>query len=311
MKKYIALTLTILSLMSFIAVFNAKGVEGYKLNKGYIQASSEEIAANNTGLDVINPSKSGQSYDGNNITSKINYQEQTTPSGIEEAIVMHTQNTLSQNPEEKTERQIDPNKPMVALTFDDGPHYKYTMDILDCLKEYDSLATFFVLGERAEKYKNVTKSIIENGNQLGNHTYNHKRLTKLSTKSITQEITKTNKLLENITNIKPSIVRPTYGSINKNVKLFSGAPLILWSIDTLDWKTRDKEKIVKEVLDNVKDGDIVLMHDIYQSTASAAEVIIKELNSQGYQLVTIDELYSAREIELVNGKVYENACLRK
>lgn len=201
-------------------------------------------------------------------------------------------------------RELDPNKPMVALTFDDGPHPKYTAEILESLKENDAVATFFVVGSRAEKYKNTIKSIVEGGNEIGNHTYDHKELTKLSKKEIEYEITKTSNILKSITGKAPTITRPTYGSINKNVRLYAGSPLVLWSIDTMDWKSRNKNKIVNITLKNVKDGDIILMHDIYKSTADAAKVVIKELKSKGYQMVTVSELYQAREVTLENGQAY-------
>lgn len=207
----------------------------------------------------------------------------------------------------QTKRQIDPKKPMIALTFDDGPHYEYTKNILDSLKKYNGVATFFVVGNRAEKNKNIIKRIVAEGNQIGNHTYDHKQLTKLKSNDITDEINKTSKIIQNITNISPSILRPTYGSINDNVKQYSDLPLILWSIDTLDWKNRDKNKIVNAALKKVKSGDVILMHDIYKTTALAADEIIKELSSRGYQLVTISELYEAKGKELVKGHVYSKA----
>lgn len=204
-------------------------------------------------------------------------------------------------------RQIDPQKPMIALTFDDGPHYEYTNNILDALEKYNGVATFFVLGSRAEKNKDIIKRIAEGGNQIGNHTYAHKQLTKLSGKEIIDEITKTSDIVQDIASIRPSILRPTYGNINDNIRLYADAPLILWSIDTLDWKSRNKKKIVDAALKKAKNGDIILMHDIYKSTAMAAEVIIKELVTQDYQLVTIDELYQAKGVDLLKGKVYAHA----
>ncbi len=201
-------------------------------------------------------------------------------------------------------RELDTGKPMVALTFDDGPHPKYTVEILESLKENNAVATFFVLGNRAEVYKSTINSIIEGGNEIGNHTYDHKELTKLNSKEIESEITRTAKILESITGMTPLVTRPAYGSINDNVKLYAGSPLVLWSIDTMDWKSRNKNKIVNITLKNVKDGDIILMHDIYKSTAEAAKVIIKELKAKGYQMVTISELYRAREVTLQNGHAY-------
>ncbi len=198
----------------------------------------------------------------------------------------------------------DPGKPMVALTFDDGPHPKYTAEIVEALKKNDARATFFVLGSRAEKYKSTINTIVKNGNEIGNHTYSHRELTRLKKPEIQSEIKKTSDILEAITGKAPFLTRPTYGSVNENVKTCAGSPLILWSVDTLDWKRRDKEKIVQRTLNTVKDGDIILMHDIYKSTADAAKVVISELRARGYQLVTISQLYQARDISLENGKEY-------
>ncbi len=203
-------------------------------------------------------------------------------------------------------RVVDPLKPMVALTFDDGPHPKYTAQIIDELNKYNGLATFFVLGSRVEKYPETVKTIIENGNQIGNHTYDHIELTKLDSLRISDEITKTTNAIYDVTGSRPEAVRPSYGSIDSKVRANTGMPLILWSVDTLDWKTRNKNLIVREALKKVKDGDIILMHDIYKTTADAAAVIIKELNTRGYQLVTVNELYAARNIQLETGKSYSN-----
>lgn len=204
----------------------------------------------------------------------------------------------------ETGDKSDGNRPMVALTFDDGPHPKYTLEILDALKRNNARATFFVVGSRAERYKEVIGSIRENGNEIGNHTYDHKELTKLSGGDITGELGRTTGILEHITGSKPVLTRPTYGSVNDKVRKYAGSPLVLWSIDTLDWKTRNTDKIVHQTMKNVKDGDIILMHDIYKTTAEAAGKIIEKLNALGYDIVTVSDLYKARGIDLQNGKEY-------
>lgn len=207
--------------------------------------------------------------------------------------------------------KLDGNRPMVALTFDDGPHPKYTLEILDALKKNNARATFFVVGSRAERYKEVISRIRENGNEIGNHTYDHRELTKLSGGDITGELGRTTGILEHITGTKPVLTRPTYGSVNDKVRKYAGSPLVLWSIDTLDWKTRNTDKIVRQTMTNVKDGDIILMHDIYKTTAEAAEKIIEKLNALGYDIVTVSDLYKARGIDLQNGKEYYSCSLSK
>lgn len=202
--------------------------------------------------------------------------------------------------------QQDIHAPMVAITFDDGPHPKYSLEIAEALKKHGAVATFFVLGSRAEKYKSTIAAIAKNGNEIGNHTYSHKELTRLKKTEIINELGKTSDILKDITGVKPVLIRPAYGSVNDKVRLYAGSPLILWSIDTLDWKTRDTEKIIHKTLNEVKDGDIILMHDIYGTTAKAAEVIIRELKARGYRMVTVSQLYKARGTDLKPGRKYDH-----
>ena len=190
-------------------------------------------------------------------------------------------------------RKIDKNKKMVALTYDDGPSI-YTPRVLKTLKENNSVATFFVVGNRVPTYSDTVKKAHDMGCEIGNHTYEHKNLTRVSEAEVKRQITKTNRNVKKVTGQAPVIVRPTGGATNANVKQWVGMPSIIWSIDTLDWKTRNADSTKKAVLDYVKDGDIVLMHDLYSATASASETIIPELVKRGYQLVTVSELAECR-----------------
>ncbi len=201
-------------------------------------------------------------------------------------------------------REVDPTKPMIALSFDDGPNKKTTIPILAVLKKYNSAATFFVLGNRVSNNVDILERMLEEGSEIGNHSYNHKELTKLSPPELMDQITKTQDAVIGATGIEPKLMRPTYGSYNDNLKSKVGMPLILWSIDTLDWKSRDAKKVTDHVLSNVKDGDIVLMHDIYDSTAQAVQLLVPELIDRGYQLVTISELFEARGEMLEEGRIY-------
>ncbi len=190
-------------------------------------------------------------------------------------------------------RKIDKNKKMVALTYDDGPSI-YTPRVLKTLKENNAVATFFVVGNRVPTYSDTVKKAHDMGCEIGNHTYEHKNLTRVSEAEVKRQITKTNRNVKKVTGQAPVIVRPTGGATNANVKQWVGMPSIIWSIDTLDWKTRNADSTKKAVLDHVKDGDIVLMHDLYSATASASETIIPELVKRGYQLVTVSELAECR-----------------
>ena len=190
-------------------------------------------------------------------------------------------------------RKIDKNKKMVALTYDDGPSI-YTPRVLKTLKENNAVATFFVVGNRVPTYSDTVKKAHDMGCEIGNHTYEHKSLPNLSETEVKRQISKTNKEVKKAIGEKPVIMRPTGGATNANVKQWVGMPSIIWSIDTLDWKTRNADSTRRAVLNRVKDGDIVLMHDLYSATATASETIIPELVRRGYQLVTVSELAECR-----------------
>ncbi len=202
------------------------------------------------------------------------------------------------------ERDIDPDKPMIALTYDDGPNKKTTVPILDTLKEYDGVATFFILGNRVANNADILKRMLNEGSEIGNHSYSHKELTKLSYNELMEQINKTQEaVIENI-GYEPKFVRPTYGSYNDQVRSDVKMPLILWSVDTLDWKSRDAGKVIDHVLTNVKDGDVILMHDLYDSTVEATQFLVPKLIDMGFQLVTVSELFKHKGIALEAGKIY-------
>lgn len=190
-------------------------------------------------------------------------------------------------------RKIDKNKKMVALTYDDGPSI-YTPRVLKTFKENNAVATFFVVGNRVPTYSDTVKKAHDMGCEIGNHTYEHKCLTRMSETEVRRQISRTNKNVKKVTGQTPVIMRPTGGATNANVKQWVGMPSIIWSIDTLDWKTRNADSTRRAVLNRVKDGDIVLMHDLYSATATASETIIPELVKRGYQLVTVSELAECR-----------------
>ncbi len=202
-------------------------------------------------------------------------------------------------------RYIDPNKPMVALTFDDGPSPEYTPEILKALRDNNARATFFVLGTLAELNPELLNQIAESGNEIGNHTYSHLDLTKLVEPALDYQVLTTQEIVRRATGKAPVLLRPSYGFINEVVKKID-IPIILWSIDSLDWQSKNPDVIYDVVLNNLKDGDIILMHDIYKTSAEAALRIIPELKRRGYQLVTISELAKVRGIPLKSGNVYGN-----
>ena len=199
---------------------------------------------------------------------------------------------------------INPDRMMVALTFDDGPDPVNTNRILDVLEENNSRATFFVMGYKVDSCQDEIRRAYEMGCQIGNHTYNHPDLTKISGDDVIWQVQHTNELLTEVIGEPAELVRPPYGAVNNQVLNTIGTPAILWSIDTLDWKTKDPEQIVPAVLDNVKDGDIILLHDVHSTTADAVEIIVPALKEMGYQLVTVEELAYYRGYELEEGTRY-------
>lgn len=194
--------------------------------------------------------------------------------------------------------------PLVALTFDDGPG-QYTDELLDCLEKNGAKATFYMLGQNVEQYPDTVKRMNDLGMELSNHTYDHKDLTKLTQSQITDEIEKTSSLIQNAAGVRPDTLRPPGGSYNDSVQNLAGMPIVKWSIDTKDWKTKSEDQTYQCVMDNVEDGSIVLMHDIHEWSVDAAIRLIPDLLEEGYKLVTVQELAKAKGITLENGKVYE------
>ncbi|MGL3805730.1 polysaccharide deacetylase family protein [Paeniglutamicibacter sp. R2-26] len=189
----------------------------------------------------------------------------------------------------------------VALTFDDGPGPK-TGQLLDALKQADAAATFFVVGPNAEARPQMLARMLAEGHEIGNHTWNHRVLTSLSPGSVSREIGTVSEVVEDATGVAPTLLRPPYGATNKTVKKVAGAPVILWDVDTLDWKVRDAKKVVSNTLRDTKPGSIVLMHDIHSSTVEAVPAILKGLAAKGYHFVTVSELLAS--VNPQDGAVY-------
>lgn len=207
------------------------------------------------------------------------------------------------------ERYVDPNKPMVALTYDDGPGGESETKILDCLEKNNAVATFFYMGKMVSKNPEKIKRAQNMGCELGNHTWSHPLLTKHTSEEVKEEISKTNEAIKSACGSYPTLFRPSYGDTNDSVNALSGLPVIMWSIDTLDWKTRDAGKtfecVTKAAEKSQLDGKIILMHSIHEPTAEATERIVPWLIENGYQTVTVSELIKYKKGEqLVNGKVY-------
>ena len=207
---------------------------------------------------------------------------------------------------------------MICLTFDDGPKASTTPELLDILEENDARATFFVVGDslKAADAKEIVGRELALGCQVGNHTMNHENLKNITDEEITQQIEGVNDILTGWGYPKASTVRPPYGGWNNHVLAYVNEyPLARWDVDTLDWQTKSAEATINAVLYDEKtkaaDGDIILMHDIHEWTIEACKTIIPELKAQGFQLVTMEEMYAAKGIPFVGGQVYYSADIIK
>ncbi len=205
---------------------------------------------------------------------------------------------------------IDPDKPMVCLTFDDGPNPSTTNKLLDALEKNDAHATFFMVGNIVKNVKggsDTINRIKEIGCELGSHTYDHSQLTKLSSDAVKKQLEDTSNNIKDIAGEPATVLRPPYGDYNDMVKSVckeQNVPIVLWSIDTLDWKTKNADTSYKNVMDKVSDGDIILFHDIYEPSVEAAVRLIPALQDAGYQLVTFSEMAEAKLGGWEAGEVY-------
>ena len=181
-------------------------------------------------------------------------------------------------------------KKRVALTFDDGPSSKYTPQLLEGLRERGVHATFFLMGKNIEGNEELVKQIQEEGHLIGNHTYNHVELEKIPKEKALEEIEAANQEIYEITGVYPQWLRPPYGAWVKNLDFCVEMFPVLWDVDTLDWKSKNVESILKIAKAEVKDGAVILMHDAYQSSVEAALQIVDLLTAKGYEFVTVDEL---------------------
>lgn len=180
--------------------------------------------------------------------------------------------------------------PRIALTFDDGPHPVNTEKLLDGLRERGVHATFFLIGQSCETYPEVVEAICRDGHVIGNHTYSHLRLTEWNAESYVEELQKTNEIIASITGDDPCYMRPPCGYMNRKVESAMDLIPVLWTVDPLDWDTKNADNIVNRVLRDARDGQIILMHDVYASSVEAALRIVDALTERGYEFVTVDEI---------------------
>jgi len=197
--------------------------------------------------------------------------------------------------------------PAVAITFDDGPRRSTTTALLDGLAERGVHATFFLIGNRLEGSEELVCRMEAEGHQVGIHSTNHKALKGLNRQDFNEEVEGTRRRLEAILGHSDFLLRPPYGMVDQGVKTMAGSPIILWSIDPEDWDDKNVQREVAEVTSAVQDGDIILFHDIYPESVTAALAVIDKLMAEGYYFVTVEELFSMRGMELKAGEVYLHA----
>lgn len=185
---------------------------------------------------------------------------------------------------------VNENGPMIALTFDDGPYPKVTGHILDVLEKNGVCATFFVLGSRIEGHEDMLTRMDELGCEIGNHSFSHADLTRLSKADCQRELSDTDAEIRRVTGHEASVVRPPYGYYNKTVMSAAERPLMLWTVDTNDWRGKAPGEIADYVIQQAKEGSVILMHDQQTQTADAMEMIIPTLIEEGFRFVTVSEL---------------------
>lgn len=191
----------------------------------------------------------------------------------------------------------------IALTFDDGPHSETTEALLDGLRERGAHATFFLIGEQIEGTEDLVMRMRDEGHQIGNHTYSHVRLDQNSQRGL-QEIAKADSLLQQVIGTNDYWIRPPWGFVSNTVKQSVGQPLIYWSLDTQDWSVRNADIVAQDIIQNAQNGDIVLLHDSYAESVDAALRAIDALSAQGYQFVTVEELFRVMGVTPEAGRFY-------
>ena len=180
--------------------------------------------------------------------------------------------------------------PKIALTFDDGPSAAWTPALLDGLKERGVKATFFLIGENADKNPEIVKRMAEEGHLIGNHTYHHVELTKVSENEARLELADTSAVIVRITGKEPEYMRPPFGAWQRKLEQEIQMLPVLWTIDPLDWTTENQDEIVNKVVTEAEENDIILLHDCYKSSIEAGLRIVEILQEEGFVFVTVDEL---------------------
>jgi len=195
--------------------------------------------------------------------------------------------------------RVDVDGPYVAITFDDGPSATLTPQLLDMLKARGMHATFYVVGENAERYPDILKRMVAEGHEIGNHSYNHPAFTKLGADGVRSQIQRTSDAITAATGTPPKTLRPPYGAtspyITHRINEEFGMKVIMWQVDPLDWKYRDSGRVSAAIIKEAKPGDIILAHDIHATTVAAMPATFDALLAKGYKFVTVSELIALEQ----------------
>ncbi len=202
--------------------------------------------------------------------------------------------------------ELEASRPLIALTFDDGPRRSTTGALLDGLAERGVKATFFLVGEMIPGCEDLILRMEEEGHQIGTHSYDHVYLTGLSAADFGRQVDRTESLLTELLGRGGFALRPPYGRIDNGVEKRSHSALILWSIDPEDWDDKNTDRIVEHIVSRAQDGDIILLHDIYSTSVEAALRVVDELHQKGFLFVTVEELACQRHVALEPGKTYRD-----
>lgn len=194
---------------------------------------------------------------------------------------------------------------LIALTFDDGPNKEFTTKILDYLESKDIVATFFVLGMNLKGNDDILIKMVKTGCEIGNHSYNHKQFIHLKNNEIKKQIDYVDNYVKRVTGFSIRSVRTPYGEVNNKIRETIDRPIVLWSIDSEDWRKKDAKQIADHIISNVDNGSIILLHDIFDFTYEATILVVEELLAQGYKFVTVSQLLGLDDISS-NGLVFRS-----